>query len=240
MKEQEQDTLDVENAVSVLEKSWEDAKSNVLALLGDAVELEKSEEESTEDVEKSDDGDADDTGKMEYNEEEDDEDEEDEVSKAVEDSIEEELEKSEDDVSVAMDAEPFLRQMVNGVDRRIDGVNESVATLSKAVEDLMDMQKATARMMAAYGDLQKSTAEAVEVIGNTPIPSGSVLGTKGTKFEKSTSDVPAMNKDAILTKALKLASEGKISGRDLTKLEGRVNRNQPIPESIQALLKEEA
>lgn len=240
MKEQEQNTLDTENAVTVLEKSWEDAKSNVLALLGEPVELEKSEEEPTEDVEKSDDGDADDTGKMEYNEEEDDEDEEEEVSKAVEGSIEEELEKSEEDVSVAMDAEPFLRKMVNGVDRRINEVNGSVEALSKSVADLMDMQKATARMMAAYGDLQKSTAETVEAIGNTPIPSGSVLGAKSTKFEKSTPDDTGMTKDTILAKALKLAGEGKISGRDLTKLEGRVNRGQPIPESIQALLKEEA
>jgi len=47
-----------------------------------------------------------------------------------------------------------------------------------------------------------------------------------------------MTKENILQKGLQLVKEGKISSIDLTKLEGRVNHNLPIPEEIANLLKE--
>lgn len=224
MGQNEQDKQD-NVTLEELEKSWEDSRANVLALLG--------EEPSIESVEKAD------KEEMDYDEEEEDDDDEDE-DEEVEKSIEEQLEENPE-ASAAMDVEPFLRDMAKAMDARMDAIEKSVANAFASVGNVLNLQKATARMFAAFGELQKSTAETVEKIGGTPIPSRSVVRATGQRFEKS-QDEPGevielnMTREQILEKSLRLREAGKLQIRDVSKIEGRLNKGMELPEDIKRIL----
>ncbi len=216
----------VEVNLDDLEKSWEDSKANVLALLGEEPSeepVEKAESEE-EEVEKA--GDK----KMEYNEEEEDEDEEDMDAKK---SIEEDLDTIPEMQDV-MDVEPWLREFARSIDERLQ-------SLEKAIEETKTLQKATGKMFAAFGDLQKATAETVEKIGNEPVKSGSVIRRDGDRFQKSEEGSElGMSASAIKDRLLELGKAGKISSRDLTKAEGRLNRGVALPADLVELIKQGA
>jgi hypothetical protein len=178
--------------------------------------------------------------KMEYDEEEEDEDDEEEK---VEKSVEGQIEQNEE-VAAALDVEPFLREIAKAIDNRFSEMEKSLEELGVKVEASENLQKATSRMFAAFGELQKATADTVEKIGNTPIKSSSVKTVVGDRFEKSQDENQVadlnMNRDQILDKALKLREAGKLQIRDVTKIEGRLNKGMELPEDIkQILIKEE-
>jgi len=237
-EEQEQ-----ESTVSLddMNKSWNDSRAAVLELLGE--DAPKPDEKPDEDLSKAGKEDKHDEKKehkgkkdMEYKEEEDEEDEE-ETEKSLEDSMDEEAQQ-------AMDVEPFLKDLVKGFDVKFDSVIKAIAELQKSVDQNGDLQKATAKMFATYGELQKAMADTVEKIGNEPVASGSVLSKAGgDRFGNvgGGKETPELNltKDQILEKATKLRAAGKLGVRDVMKIEGRLNHDEDLPENIIRLLSEE-
>jgi len=202
-----------------LEKSWTDSKDALNALLG------KSEEKPEEDLAKAK---GEKKKKKEVTPEEDDEDEEDDEEEEEEKSLEDSFE--DDDSQEAMNVEPFLRVMVKGI-------SEQFALIKSDVKKLFKLQAAVANLVKSFGDLQKAMREEVKKIGDQPVETKSLLksgGDTGSRFV----ELKEMTKESILQKGLQLVKEGKISSIDLTKLEGRVNHNLPIPEEIANLLKE--
>ena len=219
-----------------LEKSWNDSKDVVLTLLGEDT-LQKSEDDVLEKSEASDDGE--DEGD---DEEDDDDDEDEDVKKSLSDSMAENPEAQD-----AMDVEPFLTHLVKSMEEQfqivtdmIKSVGEKQEMLEKAVKGMTDLQKATSKMFVSYGELNKSIAETVEAIGNAPRQSNSVLRKSGDRFNGVEQPKELnMSKDEIMLKAMNLRKEGKLTVRDVTKLENRLNKGIEIPEFIQKLLKEE-
>ncbi len=217
-----------------LEKSWNDSRANVLELLGEEVQKSESKDDDTEDLEK-----AKKKGKdedMDYDEEDEDDDDDDkEEMKSFQDDMESDLESAQ-----AMDVEPFLRQLVKSMSSHFKSVQKSISKVTGRMDTVEGLQKATAKMFAAYGELQKATAETVEKIGNQSVKSSSVLRKSGDRFEtvgdgdKSELD---MTHEQILTKALRLRELGKLSVRDVTKIENRLNKSIGLPEDIVKVLK---
>ncbi len=216
-----------------LEKSWNDSRANVLELLGEEVQKSESEDDETKDLEK-----AKTKGKedMDYDEEEEDDDDDDKEDdmKSFQDDMESDLESSQ-----AMDVEPFLRQLVKSVSNHFKSTQKAIAKLANSVEEVEGLQKATAKMFAAYGELQKATAETVEKIGKQSVKSSSVLRKSGDRFETVNKDDKSdlnMSRDEILTKALKLRELGKLSTRDVTKIENRLNKSIDLDADIVKIL----
>ena len=175
MDEDDDKTLSLDD----LEKSWNDSKDTVKALLGEDVtkpeeDLEKSETETeteTEDLAKAKDDDVEDEGEEEDKDEEEKEDttEAEGIKKSLEDDMSEDSESE-----VAMDVEPFLRTLVKSISDNFDSINVAIADISdrtdaliKSTDETKELQKATAKMFVDYGDMQKSMSETVEAIGNT-------------------------------------------------------------------------
>lgn len=218
-----------------LEKSWNDSRANVLELLGEEVQKSESESEDddTEDLEK-----AKKKGKdkdMDYDEEDehDDDDDEDEM-KSFQDDMESDTESAQ-----AMDVEPFLKQLVKSLSNHFKSVRKDIGQVSGRIETVEGLQKATAKMFAAYGELQKATAETVEKIGNESVRSSSVLRKSGDRFKTVDGGDKAeldMTKDQILTKALRLRELGKLEVRDVTKIENRLNKGIDLPEDMVKIL----
>lgn len=234
-----------------LEKSWNDSRDTVKALLGEEDTLEVVEKALTDDeieaLEKSEDKVSQDG---EDDDSESDDDEEEEVDDKEAEGVKKSLEDSMDlnpDASAAMDVEPFLRELVKGIDTQFSSIQTMVTEISertdalqKSTDEANSLQKATAKLVMTYGDLQKSMSETVEAIGNAPKKTSTVLRKSGEKYPETKEEaVMPATKDAILQKATKLREEGKLSVRDVTKLENRLNKGIEIPEYIQNLLKEE-
>lgn len=248
MDKADEKVLDLED----LEKSWNDSKETVMALLGE--DLQKSEDtgegnsdENKESLKKAKDDD------MDY-EEEDDDDDEDKEEKEKEDTTEAKgIKKSlEDDMSAdpeseaAMDVEPFLRTLVKSISEQFDGINVAIAdvsdrtdTLIKSTDMTNELQKATAKMFMNYGEMQKSMSETVEAIGNTAQRSNSKLKKSNTRFNIGDEKGKLVTRQEILQKATKWREEGKLVLRDVTKLENRLNKGMPLPENVQKLLEED-
>ncbi len=221
--DQSQDQLDVD--LEVMEKSFNDAKNVVLALLGgesespeSSDELEKAKKKPAKDIERD--------------EEEDEEDEEEEeAKKSLEDSV---LEDPE--AGAAMDVEPFLQQLVKSMDKHFSGVQVTLDNVVKRIDAVETLQKASSQMFVKYGELQESMSKTVEKIGDAPVGSSSILRKSGDRFKKA-GDLD-MTRTEILDKALELRKAGKLESVDVTKIEGRLNKGMELPDNIMKLLKE--
>lgn len=236
-----------------LEKSWNDSKETVMALLGE--DLQKSEADKEKDatdkkeasLQKAKDDDVD----YEEEEEEEDEDKEEKEkedtteAKGIKKSLEDEL-SADPESEAAMDVEPFLRTLVKSISEQFDVINVAVADVSdqtnlliKSTDETNELQKATAKMFMDYGEMQKSMSETVEAIGNTAQSSNSKLRKSNNKFHIGDDKGKLVTRQEILMKATKWREEGKLVLRDITKLENRLNKGMPLPENVQKLLEED-
>jgi len=236
-----------------LEKSWNDSKTVLKALLGVEDEVQKStpdkstEEKGEEDLEKSEEATkekteetlekSEDEEEAEEESEEEDEDDEDnkEVKKSLEDVVSEDSE-----AAAAMDVEPFLRQLVKSMDEKFTNLSETIKKIAEDNKGNSKAQKALGKALSDLGDQQINIAKSVEVIGGKPVPSRSVLRKSDDRFEDQKSETELnMTKDQILVKALELRKAGKLEMREVTKIENRLNKHIELePEHIK-LLKEE-
>lgn len=217
-----------ENIVTLeeLEKSWNDSKIALAALLGDDEDdLQKSTEEAPEEEALEKGGD-----KEDYDDEEEEEDDDD-MEKSIEDSLDEDPE-----AAAAMDVEPFLRGLVKAIDERFDTIEKKIPRSG----NYQKSTKALAKAMSDLGDQQMLIAQTVEAIGGQPVQSKSVIRKSKERFEDNGGSELNMSKDQILTKSLELRKAGKLGVRDVTKIENRLNKGIELPENIKTLLMKEA
>jgi len=228
-------TLDMET----MEKSFNDSKDALNALLGDEPVEETPAVEPTEELDKSKKEDEPEVPKNAEDEDEEDEDED--VEKSLSDSV-----ASDPEAEAAMDIEPFLKALVTGLNDKFESLEKKVTkklgAVSKSLNKVEGLAKAQAQMAVASADLQKAMSDTVEKIGETPVPSGSVLRKGGDRFDSDTGEDKGldMSKDDILNKALALARDGKLDPMDVTKIEGRLNKGMELePGHVELLRKAE-
>ncbi len=226
VQEDEANTVDPEQ----LEKSWDESVAALREHLGESSEEDKGKLEKAGKVEKAKPKDEDDD-----DEEEDEEEEEMEYSKSLPDRIA----GDDPEAEVAMDVEPFLKSLAVGIQGYIDS---RFTKLEKAYAQTEELSKVQARALLTNMELQKATRDMVRKIGEEPIPSGSKLQKGGVKrFGVDEQKLPSItDKRKILDKSFELLKAGKIDHLQATKIEGRVNKNQPLPVDVADLFEEEA
>jgi len=165
---------------------------------------------------------------------EDDDDEEDDKKKEAKKSLPDALAEIPE-VAEAMDVEPFLRELAKSIDERFAAIEKGVATLKKSIANVESLSKAQGSLLVNSAALMKATSETVEKIGDTPVPSTTLLRKSGDRFPES-KEGKRLGRDEILTKALELKNAGKLSLTDVTKIEGRLNKNLPIEDKHLALI----
>jgi len=239
----DKDTKEAQGA-AVLEKSFNDARDGVLALLGlsskNKDELKKSKgkaKDDDEDEDEDEDEPSDESGEMDDDDEDEDEPVEPKgkgkkVTKSITDMITEDPESG-----AAMMVEPFLKSLAEAEERRFGDVESEVVELRKSVKYLTKLVKGLAEFSVKNADLQKSISDTVEKIGNTAIPSNSVLRKSYERFQSDSGK--EMSKGEILNKAVELRRGGKISPHDLTLIEGRLNAGVALHPAHEALIKSE-
>jgi len=119
-------------------------------------------------------------GKMSKDEDEEDESEEEEGEDIEYDKFISEALAEEPEAAAAIDVEPFLRQLVKGLDESIETLYKAVETRLGRVERLMKSQGA---LLVQTAKLEKSTADMVAKIGGQPVTSESVKVLSKSRFE---------------------------------------------------------
>lgn len=178
-------------------------------------------------------------------EDEDEDDEEDEKGKGKPGKGEVEKSMSEEpEAEAAMDIEPYLKSLVKGIDKRFNSLakdlNKKIADLSKSINSVDALVKAQGKLSLASAELQKAMADTVEKIGETPIPSTSLLKKGGERFDDKNNVVESNDlgtKEQILHKAMQLRMAGKLEPIDVTKIEGRLNKGLAIEQRHADLIK---
>jgi hypothetical protein len=144
----------------------------------------------------------------------------------VKKSLADEIAASDPEAEAAMDIEPFLKALANQI-------GDKTITLEKAVTDLTKMVRIQGKALLSSMDLQKSLQDQVAVIGGQPVPTKGVLQKSAQRFPEG--EAPEKSKQEVMLKAMDLARQGKIENRMITILEGRLNHGQGIPEELQPL-----
>lgn len=218
MKDQNGKIVSVD--LETLEKSFLDAKSNLDAVLKSTGSARKGEdaeilEKAKKDADGNDIEDEDEDAEVDGEAEEEDDEEAEGVKKSLEDMIGE-----DEQAEAAMDVEPFLRQLVKGIDAKFSAVE---AEIEKSIK----LSKAQAVLLSVNSDLQKSISDTIEKIGGEPLESGSILRKGLNRFEADPKDKdksPAGDKKVVMEKAMALLKAGKFQPQDVIKIEGRLNK----------------
>jgi len=206
-----------------MEKSFNDSLESLKTTLNSFQKAKKDDEEANE-------------FPGEEEEAEGDEDDEEDGKKPTMKSLEEFVAEDDADAGAAMDIEPFLRSLVKGIDEKFAAVNAAVSTMQKSIKDVAALSKAQVQFAVASAEMQKAVRDTVEKIGDAPVPSRSVLRKSGDRFE-AVEAASALSRVEILDKAMKLCKAGKLDVLDVTKIEGRLNKNIPLDERHVALIK---
>jgi hypothetical protein len=231
-----------------LEKSFDESITALRTLLGggdddkDATDLEKAKKKPPEEEEESGDEEEDETDEEESDEEEDEGKKNPfmKKSRTLGEFIEE---GGDEDAKAAMDVEPFLKALVDGVESYINQSLDNLhKSLVKKINGVGELTKSLAQAALSTAEMQKSIRDVVYKIGKTPIPSGTVLRKAGDRFEQTPEEKAIggdYDKAATLQKSYELLKAGKIDLLMATKIEGRVSKNMPLPVEVAALFNAE-
>lgn len=170
-------------------------------------------------------------------EEEEEEEEEEGAPKPAMKSLEDSIYDDDPEAGAAMDIEPFLRSMVKSLDEKFESQDKAIRVMRKGLKAIEEMNRALARHMVLATEMTKAMSDTVEKIGEQPVPSKSILRKSGNRFEEEPGTTVELSRADILDKALKLCRDGKMNELDVTKIEGRLNKNLPLEERHVALLK---
>lgn len=171
--------------------------------------------------------------------EEDEDDSEEDENQSYEKSISGIL-AEDPEAAVAMDVEPFLRQLVKAVDESVTILTNSV---NKRLGEMSKLVKSQGKLLIQTAQLEKSTSDIVKRIGGQPIQSTSIKGLNKSRFE--TGGV-SMEYDSmtILQKSREWVRLGKTDLTEAGIIESRVNKgtlgrhNDVIDQRVAQLMKE--
>lgn len=218
-------------SLSDLEKSWSDSKDLLKAILDDEntnaskeKTLSKAKEEKGQDLDLDDEKEEDDE---DYEEDDEDGDDEEGMKKSLEETI-----QADEEAAAAMDVEPFLRRMVKSMSKHLEAIEAANARLSSVL----------AKSLLSIGEQNLVIASTVDAIANTPVGTRSIIRKSLDRFpEKPEGENPdsllkSMNNDQILEKALSLVKSGKLTSRDVAKIQTRLNKSIQLPAEYVAVL----
>ena len=199
-------------------KALENEYENSILELKKSLDIEEPEQLQKADMEKkkkrkykeSDEDEYEDGSEPEGEEEEE---EYEETKKSIEGALGEDQE-----AEAAMDVEPFLKALVKGIDKRINGLEKII---QEKMDNIETLTKAQGSMLLSQATLQKALVENTEKIGNQQIPSQSVKGQIGERFKKS-KDAGEIDYSKINT--TELLKAGKIDLNTATVIDNRMNR----------------
>ncbi len=212
------DTLieeDFNGALENLQKSLKSDSKGELRKAKEKAEEEPEEEEAEEESEEEEEEDTD-------------------YEKSISEILEEDPE-----AAMAMDVEPFLRQMAKAVDESIDALYKSVNQRLRRIESLA---KSQGEMLVQTAKLEKSVSDMVRQIGGQPVPSGSVRTLAKSRFEGNGEAVEFDNRE-VLVKSRGWLQEKAISLKEAGKIEGRINKGllgkvgDGLDQKVQSLMK---
>jgi hypothetical protein len=214
--------------IETLQKGLDDSIASLRGILessGSVAPLSKAKRPMS----KADDEDYDDDDE-DMDEEDDTEDDEMEKggSKTMRKSLASIVADGDEEAEIAMDVEPFLKSLVNGMQEYID---LKFSRLQKSLGRVQNLTKAQAEVTMAAMELQKSMSETVEQFGRSPVPSASMLRKGGSRFAGEGAK-QQMDGRAILRKSFDLVKSGKITTVQASKIEGRVNKGLPLPDDV--------
>lgn len=142
-------------------------------------------------------------------------------------SLSDEIAADDPEAEAAMDIEPFLKSLAKKI-------GEKTTTLEQAVTDLTKMVRIQGKALLSSMDLQKAIQDQVAVIGGQPVPTKGTLQ-KSTTARFAEGEKAELTKQEVMLKAMDLQAKGKIDMHTVTILEGRMNHGQGIPEELQPL-----
>ena len=152
-------------------------------------------------------------------------------------SLDELVAEGDEEAEIAMDIEPYLKSLAEGIETTVASHTSELPKLHKAVKELTGIVKVLAKAVLAGSEMQKSIADTVEKIGKIDIPSMSRFSKAKDRFEVSGDQ--KLTKAEVMNKALDLMKAGKIDSLAVTKLEGRLNAGGDIPDDLKPLFAKE-
>jgi hypothetical protein len=211
-----------------IEKGFNDAIDGLRKSLGQENTLLKAKADKAEDDEE------------ESSEDEGSEEEDEEESKSYRKSIEDTL-REEPEAAAAMDVEPFLLQLAKAIDEGIEHLEKAVTTKVGKVEKLV---KSIGMTTLASAELQKSTREIMQKIGEQPVGSTSVRRLEKARFEVVGGEAKEFGTREVLEKSRDWVKTGKIDLTEAGMIEGRVNKGllgksgDRLDQKVSALMRE--
>lgn len=203
----------------------------------DTQDLKKAGSDSKAKAAKAQDFDEDEEDEEEAEEEEDEEEEEKKIGKSIEEQLSEDLE-----AEASMDVEPFLRELVKSIDKRMDDMQKS---MKKKLGDIEVLAKAQAGTLLAQASLQKAQAQTVDKIAKQDQKIGGLRRLNKARFEAADGAEPVeANGPVVLAKSMDWLKEKKIDLLEAGMIETRVNkgilgqRNDALDHKVAKLLKE--
>lgn len=152
------------------------------------------------------------------------------------------LVRENEEAAAAMDVEPFLKALVDGIDKKISaiqsGIQERIVELSESFDKMVELQKAQSQVLVAEGTLLKSALGVDKETLGKPVARKATLAIE--RFAKS-----AANEDAQFTvadakmKLIELVKSKKLTPHQVAIVEGRLNKNLALPEFFTQMLKSE-
>lgn len=210
-----------------LEKSFNEATGSFRDLLEKAKKSGKGKKSLFDEEDDADEEDEDD----EY---EDEEDEAEKPKKKMKKSLGD-LVAEDPEAEAAMDVEPFLKSLPDAVQKYLD---VRVTKLEKAIAKIGDFLQIQGQAILASSEFQKSIDVKIQKIGETTIPSGSVTSTATGRFASTGTEKTGPTKFEIMQKSQDLLKAGKLELKDITTIEGRLNKNLDLPAHLAHLFKE--
>jgi len=194
-----------------LVKSFEESIATLEKALGKSEKEEEAEENVSESVQTDDDQVVENEGSTEEEEKE-------ETQKSLEDSI-----KEDEEAGNLLDVSGFLKSLVKSI-------SEKLEVFEKRIGKMEMLQKSMV-------EAQVNEMKLVKSIADTPQPRKSVLRKSERTFMGEGDQKITMSREEILTKAREAMEKGKISFREASILEDRLNKGIEIPDGVLRMLK---
>lgn len=246
-KEKDQPKLEVEEEADQdsLEKALDSAIESLSGKKGKGKKKPAKEDEEDDDYYEVDEKDEDEPEEEEEKEEKkpkkrakksDDEPNLPSLSKSLDEMIEE-----NDEAAQMMDASPFIKAMVQGVESQLTDFAKSILYLGEKIESIEKLIAAGQKLEVAQAKMVKSISSEMKKIGDVPMPKKAFLG-KNLEIVRKAADGSEskmeMTKSDALTKLTELHKAGKLELKDVTVLEARINNGHPIPDRYLPLFTE--
>lgn len=150
-----------------------------------------------------------------------------------------EIISEDEDSSEVVDAMPFVKSLMDGIDEQIFALSKAVLEIGEKIESMERKMNKSIDVEVAQAKLVKSIASDIKTFGETANPVKSVLGKSINimrKTEEGKEVKTELSKSDALDKLTELHKAGKIGINQVAIYEGRIQKGINLPEDIQKML----